>query len=175
MRHLVYNIPSPVKRDMLTHMIKRGMIPVVFALLLTGCSSEQPAPAPAKKAETKPPADETRRFPADGRESVEPVAAPLFGKDFLPGGNIAVYRKGAKSWKQFVIKNETAGQTAVLLGKFKDAMKNPKFIAHMGGYFGALDGAEFFVFPKGVWLAGTVGLPEKEADLAGRVMALRLD
>lgn len=157
-------------------MIKSGIATLCFTLGLAGCGTSEPPPPPAKKAaEAKPPADETRRFPAESRESVEPVAAPLFGKDFLPGGNIATYKKGGKTWKQFVIKNGDPGQTAVLLGKFKEAMKDPKFVAHMGGYFGTMDGADFFVFPKGVWLAGTVGLPEKEADLTGRIMALRLD
>ena len=45
----------------------------------------------------------------------------------------------------------------------------------MGGYFGMDGDQPFFVFPKGRWLVGTVGLPEKEADTAGRIMALRLD
>lgn len=111
----------------------------------------------------------------DGRESVEPVGGHLFGREFLPGGNIAVYRKGAKSWKQFVIKSDDAGQAAVLLSKLKDTLKEPKFVAHMGGYFGIDGDQPMFVFLKGRWLAGVVGLPEKEADMAGRVMALRLD
>jgi hypothetical protein len=146
-----------------------------LALILIGCSSSEPPVKPMQKAEAKPPADETRRFPAQDRESVEPVAAPLFGKDFLPGGNIATYKKAGKTWKQFVIKTGDVGQTAVLLGKFKDTLKDPKFIAHMGGYFGMDGDQQMFVFPKGLWLAGTVGLPEKEADLAGRNMAVRLD
>lgn len=156
-------------------MINSGIAALFLALLLTGCGASGPPPQPARKADPKPPADETRRFPAQDRESVEPVAGPLFGKDFLPGGNIAVYKKGGKTWKQFVIKNENAGQTAVLLGKFKDTLKDPKFIAHMGGYFGMDGDQQVFVFPKGLWLAGTVGLPETEADLAGRNMAVRLD
>ena len=148
---------------------------LLAALTLMGCGASEPAAAPVKKAEAKQPADETRRFPADGRESVEPTLGPLFGKDFLPGGNIAIYKKGGKTWKQFVIKNDDGGQTAVLLSKCKDALKDPKFIAHMGGYFGMDGDQPFFVFPKGRWLVGTVGLPEKEADTAGRIMALRLD
>jgi hypothetical protein len=152
---------------------------VAMAAMVCGCGvQEQGKPLPAevpRKAAAVAPADETRRFPMDGRETVEPMAGPLFGKDFLPGGNIATYKKGSKTWKQFVIKNEEPGQTAVLLGRMKDALKDPKFVAHMGGYFGMYGDEPFFVFPKGRWLAGTVGLPEKEADTAGRTMALRLD
>ena len=144
-----------------------------LAVMLYGCGGA--GVEVAKPVVMKAPADETRRFPLDGRESVEAVAGPLFGKGFLPGGNIAVYKKGAKTWKQFVIRNEDAGQTAVLLSKCRDALTDPKFIAHMGGYFGMDGGQPMFVFPKGRWLAGTVGLAEKDADIAGRVMALRLD
>jgi hypothetical protein len=162
-------------------MMRSGWLALAACLALVGCgggseSAKTGSPEPvARKAAAKAPADETRRFPADGREAVEPVAAPLFGKDFLPGGNIAVYKKAGKSWKQFVIKNDDGGQTAVLLGKFKDSLKDPKFVAHMGGYFGMDGDQPVFVFPKGRWLAGTVGLAEKEADTAGRIMALRLD
>ena len=152
------------------------VILIAAAALACGCVVHEER-KPELKAVAPPvlPADETRRFPMDGRESVEPMAGPLFGMGFLPGGNVAVYRKGGKTWKQFVVKTESAGETAVLLSKVKDALRGPKFVAHMGGYFGMAGDQPFFVFPKGRWLAGTVGLPEKEADTAGRVMALRLD
>jgi hypothetical protein len=93
----------------------------------------------------------------------------------LPGGNIAIYKKGGKTWKQFVIRAANPGDTAILLGRIKDGLKDPKFIAHMGGYYGMDGDTPFFAFPKGNWIAGVTGLPEKDADTAGRQMALRLD
>ena len=39
-----------------------------------------------------------------------------------------------------------------------------------------MDGAlPVYVFPKGAYLAGLVGLPEKDADLLARQFAARLD
>jgi len=159
-----------------------SLLPTALVLLLTSCGSSGPASPTAQKAEVPPsrvegpkPVDETRRFPMDGRENVEVVADHLFGKSYLPGGNIATYKKGGKTWKQFVIRAANPGDTAILLGRIKDGLKDPKFVAHMGGYFGMDGDTPLFAFPKGNWIAGVTGLPEKDADTAGRQMALRLD
>jgi hypothetical protein len=156
----------------------RAVLFFPLCVFVLACGS-QPAPqaeVPAAKAPTiTKPADETRRFPMDGREAVEVVEDQLLGKEYLPGGNIATYKKGGKTWRQFVIKANDPGQTAILLGRIKDGLKDPKFVAHMGGYFGMDGTTTLFAFPKGRWIAGVTGLPEKDADTAGRQMALRLD
>lgn len=140
------------------------------------CGGEQTA---EKKGPTKvqvaAPMDETRRFEMAGREKVEVVPDQLFGKSFLPGGNVASYEKGGKRWQQFVIKAKSPADTAILLGQFKDAMQQPKFVAHMGGYYGTDGARSYFVFPKGNWLAGVAGLPLEESDTIGRQMALLLN
>lgn len=151
------------------------------AVVLVSCggdaqkkAEEAPASAPAALKVAKP-VDETRRFPMDGREKVDVIEDHILGKDFLPGGNVAEYKKDGKTWKQFLIKADNPGQTAILLGRIKDSLKDPKFVAHMGGYYGMDGETPVFAFPKGRWIAGVTGLPEKDADTLGRQMALRLD
>ncbi len=158
----------------------RYLFPAAAALVLVSCGgdTQKPAPeAPAAPAAMKvaKPVDETRRFPMDGREKVDVVEDHILGKDFLPGGNVAEYKKDGKTWKQFLIKADNPGQTAILLGRIKDSLKDPKFVAHMGGYYGLDGDTPVFAFPKGRWIAGVTGLPEKDADTLGRQMALRLD
>jgi hypothetical protein len=157
-------------------MLSRVALLAALALMLSCGETAAPpkAAGPAPVAIAKP-SDETRRFPMDGRDTVDVVEDHLFAKDYLPGGNIAVYKKGGRTWKQFVIKADNPNQTAILLGRFKDGLKDPKFVAHMGGYFGMDGETPLFVFPKGRWIAGVTGLPETEADTLARQMALRLD
>lgn len=159
-----------------------ALLLLLTVLLLTSSCGESSKPA-GESAPTKAPSrisvaapvDETRRFPMDGRDKVDVIPDHLFGKDYLPGGNIAEYKKDGKTWQQFVIKADNPGQTAILLGRFKDGLKDPKFVAHMGGFYGMDGTTPMFVFPKGRWIAGVVGLPEKDADILGRQMAPRLD
>lgn len=149
---------------------------LLAALCLVGCSSEPkpaPAPAPAKKA-VRPP-DDTRRFPAQDRVDAKVVAEPLYGHDFLPGGNIATYKKGAQQYELFLVRASSPTDAAILLLDFKKALKDSKLIAHFGGYFGQDGSRPVFVFTKKNWLCGVVGLPEADADAAARPFAARLD
>jgi len=45
----------------------------------------------------------------------------------------------------------------------------------MGGYFGMDGAAPVYILQKGAFLAGFVGLPEKDADLLARQFAARLN
>lgn len=148
------------------------------ALLLAGCSAPEPAkPAAAAKpaAKAEMPFDETIKFPAKDRVEVKQFAAPLFGKPFLPGGNVAHYKRGAKEWDLFLVKASGADTAALLLLDFKKQMTNTHVVAHFGGFAGRDGGRPAFVFAKGRWLAGVLGLPEKEADLLARDFAARIN
>ena len=153
-----------------------------FALLLAGalaaCGGQPEAPAEqAEKAAPvvpKPP-DESRRFPADGRVKVDLVDANLLGKHYLPGGNLAEYERNGKKFRMFLAAAESPDAAAFLMLDFKNDLSDAKYVSHMGGYFGR-DGEEpVFVLQKGKYLAGVVGLDEKEADLTARELASRLD
>lgn len=128
-----------------------------------------PAPAAAK------PADESRRFPVAGRVSLRLVEDHVLGKDFLPGGNVAEYRQKGKAYQQFLVRAASAEAAGLLLFDFKSHLRDTKYLAHMGGYFGMDGETPVYLFQKGVFLAGFVGLPEKEADPLARQFAARLD
>jgi len=151
--------------------------PVLLLALLAACGGAPPkeqtqaAPAPAA---VKPP-DESRRFPLAGQVSMRLVDNHVLGKDFLPGGNVAEYRLKGKTYQQFLVRSASAESAALLLFDFKSHLRDARFLAHMGGYFG-MDGATpVYLFQKSVYLAGFVGLPEKEADPLARQFAARLD
>lgn len=153
------------------------LLPAALIAILCGCGSpppkEPPQAAPAPTAVK--PVDESRRFPVANRVTLRLVDDHVLGKDFLPGGNVAEYRSKAKTYQQFLVRSTTAEAAALLLFDYKGHLKDAKFLAHMGGYFG-MDGATpVYLFQKGVFLAGFVGLPEKEADVLARQFAARLD
>lgn len=150
---------------------------VVSAAVLVSCGSEpkQPASEPAKKAEAPKPADESRRFPQANLVDAKVVDDHLLGKSFMPGGTLAHYKKGKTEYDMFVARMPSATDAAVLLPDWRKALADAKLVPWFGGYFGQDNGRPVFVFTKDVWIAGVVGLPEKEADLQARALAARLD
>jgi len=148
---------------------------LMLALVLTGCGS--PPPVVEKKAPAAPvkPVDETRRFPVADQVSIELVNDKLLGKDFLPGGNLAQYKHGSKTYQQFLVHGKSPENAAVLLFDYKQTLRDAKFIAHMGGYFGFDGDRPVYLFAKKSVLAGIVGLPEKEADVVARQFAAHLE
>jgi hypothetical protein len=146
------------------------------AIALAGCSSApKPAPAPAPVKQAVRPPDDTRRFPAQDQVECKVVTGPLYGHDFLAGGNIATYRKGRQQYELFLVRTASPTGAAILLLDYKKALKDPKLIAHFGGYFGHDGARQAFVFTKTHWLCGVIGLPEAEADAVARTFAARLD
>jgi hypothetical protein len=152
-------------------------IPLLAALVLGGCGTSAP-PAPAKKAEAPKtvakPSDESRRFPSQNQVKMELVEQKMLGRDFLPGGNLAQYKRGNKTYQQFLIRASDANRAAILLLDLKNTLRDTKFIAHMGGIYGLDGDTPVYCFAKGVFLAGLIGLPEKEADPLAREFAARL-
>ena len=153
--------------------------PVAAALvMLTACGNSSPPQqqaaesAPAAKAK---PIDESRRFPLADQVSIQLVNDKMLGKDFLPGGNVAEYRRKGKSWEQFLVHSSNAEAAALLLFDFKNHLSDPKYLPHMGGYFGTDGTKPVYIFQKGAYLAGFVGLAEKDADPLARQFAARLN
>ena len=147
-----------------------------LAALLASCGSE-PNPAlsmPVKKAEAPKPADESRRFPTAGLVETKVVDKELLGKPFMPGGTLARYRKGKTEYEMFVARLPSALDAAILLPDWSKLLAGSKLIPTFGGYFGQDAGRPVFVFAKGAWIAGIVGLPEKEADRVARTLAGQL-
>ena len=151
--------------------------PAALFAMLCGCGGAPPkeqSEAASAPAAVKP-VDESRRFPLADRTSIQLVDNHVLGKDFLPGGNVAEYRRKGKTYQQFLVRSTSAESAALLMFDFKGHLKDAKYLAHMGGYFG-MDGATpVYMFQKSVFVAGFVGLPEKEADVLARQFATRLD
>lgn len=142
---------------------------------LAGCEPGQkstPASEPAKKA-ARPP-DLTRFFPMANRGDVKLEEDRLMGKDYLPGGNIAHYKNGAKEYDLFLLKTSGNEAAALLVFEFKGKLKDAKLIPHFGGYYGLDGNTKIFVFPKLAYLAGVAGLGEKDADGVARDFAARI-
>jgi len=146
------------------------------AALVALCACNSPPPREAVTIALAPkPADEGRRFPMAGQVSMKLVEDQLLGKNFLPGGNLAEYRQKGKTYQQFLVRSSSPEAAAILLFDFKSHLQDAKYLAHMGGYFG-MDGTQpVYMFQKGPYLAGFVGLPEKEADPLARQFAARLN
>ncbi len=128
-----------------------------------------------KKAEAPKPADESRRFPSANLVDTQVIARQLLDKSFMPGGTLANYRKGNTAYSMFVAKLPAPTDAALLLLDWKKALTGARLIPSFGGYFGQDGGRPVFVFTKGSWIAGVAGLPERDADLAARSLASRLN
>ncbi len=148
---------------------------MTMIVALSGCGVPSEQPPPKKAAEpVSAPSDESHRFPSQDRVKAEIVNDHLLGKDFLPGGNLAEYTRAGKTYQLFLIEAKSPRAAALLMNDHQKTLSNAKFIAHMGGYFG-LDGDQpVYIFAKGKWLAGLVGLPQEKADLIAREFAARL-
>jgi hypothetical protein len=152
--------------------MKRAISLGLIVLLACGCPPTEPA-AKSEAPKPKPP-DETRRFPLEGRVSMELVEDRLLDKDYLPGGNLAVYEKDGKRYQLFLIVLRDADAASLRLFDLKDKLADAKFVASFGGYYGLDGDTPWFVFSKTNHLAGVVGLSEADADTVARGFAARI-
>lgn len=162
----------------------RYALPIVlFVLSLSGCgggsgggeSKQATAPAAAAPARTAVrPADETRHFPPADRVDVKIVDDKILGRDFLPGGNLATYKKGGAEYQMFLVKAKDTTEPALWLLDLKKQMTGAKLNAGFGGYYGMDSGKPLFAFTKNNYLAGVIGLSEKQSDSVARELAVRI-
>ena len=105
---------------------------------------------------------------------MELVDDNLLGQEYLPGGNLASYENGGKSYQLFLTAFADNEKSAFALLDAQEALTEAKFVASFGGYYGLEGGTPWFVFGKGKHFAGVVGLPQDEADLVAREFAARI-
>ncbi len=150
---------------------------VAALLVMLSACGEAPKPASAtpRKIEAPKPTDESRRFPKANLVETVVVDKELLGKPFMPGGTIARYKKGRAEYEMFIAKLPDATAAAFLLLDWQKALNGAKLNPGFGGYFGMDGKRPVFVFPKGAWMAGVAGLPEKEADAQARILASLID
>ncbi len=140
-------------------------------LALVSCGEGPTRSTRAEKAAEKPPADESALFPLTGLAGSKVVAGHLLGKSFLPGGTIADYEKG---YRLFAIREASAQKASFTLLDFKKDLTTPKYLAHMGGFFGMDRDKPLYVFAKGPVIAGVIGLPYERADIVARQFAAKI-
>jgi hypothetical protein len=117
------------------------------------------------------PADDfSRYFPLRERTAIHDVAGHLLNNASLPAGVLAEY----KTCQLFLTRTASAEKAAFLLLDYKKTLKDPKYLAHMGGFFGMDAGRPAYVFAKGPYLAGVVGLAQDKADPIAREFAARI-
>jgi len=155
----------------------RLLLVPLAAILLASCSSDSKQAGPATPVQAPPtkPTDESRRFPMANQVSTKVVDNHLLDKSFMPGGTLAHYKQRKVEYDLFVAKLPTATDAAILLLDWKRAMPDAELVPSFGGYFGTDSGRPLFVFPRGAWIAGIAGLPQKQADTEARILAARLD
>jgi hypothetical protein len=144
----------------------------IGVIALAGCSS-----APEKKAEAPAPPpvkDNTAKLLPLNRTSAKVVPDHLLGRTALPGGTIGEYDAAGLKYQLFIIETDSAQTAAILLLDLKATLKDPAYIAYMGGYFGTDANGAVYVFAKAKYLAGVVGLSEDRADPIARQLAARL-
>jgi hypothetical protein len=141
---------------------------------LSSCGSEPKTPVVVKQEPVKPP-DESRRFPQANLVSSEVVMTGLMGHSFMPGGTVGHFKKRRLQYDMFLAKANTPTDAAILLLSWDKAMTDAKLVPSFGGYFGKDGDRPAFVFTKGAWITGIVGLQQKEADAEARVLASRIE
>jgi hypothetical protein len=139
---------------------------VQFPAACTGASAE---------SRSSKPAGESRCFPKANLVETKVVDKEFLGKPFMPGGTLVRYKKGKTEYEMFAARLPSALDAAILLPDWDKALAGSKLIPSFGGYFGQDSGRSVFVFSKGAWIAGIVGLPGKEADLTARTLAGQLN
>jgi hypothetical protein len=142
--------------------------------IFTACSGSAPAPKTQIVTSHAPPTDLSQKFSSAGQKNMQLVPDHLLGKDFMPGGNLAEYQTDSGEFQLFLLEMGDAKAAAFMLLDWKNVMPEAQYIAHMGGYFGHDKGKPVYVFSKGQYLAGVIGLPEQKADVEARRFAERL-
>ena len=97
------------------------------------------------------------------------------GQPFLPGGTVARYRRGKLEYEMFLARLPSPTDAAIALLDWKKTLSNPQLIPAFGAYYGKDSGRPVFVFTKGSWMAGIVGLELNDADPPARILAGQID
>jgi hypothetical protein len=116
-------------------------------------------------------AAEFRFFPVTGRKSITDMQDHAFHNPKLPPGVVAEY----DGYQLFLIRTANNQKAAFLLLDYKKMLQAPRYLPNMGGFYG-MDSANRpnYVFAKGPFLAGVVGLDQDKADPVARTFAGRI-
>jgi hypothetical protein len=112
-----------------------------------------------------------RCFPLTGRTSIKEVPNHLFSNPALPPGILADY----DGYQLFLIRTANNQKAAFTLMDYNKLLQAPKYLPNMGGYYGTDSSRRpNYVFAKGPFVAGVLGLEEAKADPIARSFAGRI-
>ena len=100
--------------------------------------------------------------------------AHLIAPSISAGGVAGTYKDTKGAYQQMLVRLPTTEKAAFLLLDVKKLMTAPRYLPHIGGFFGQKEGKPFYVFAKGPFLAVIEGKPEPEAEVLARIFAARL-
>ena len=144
---------------------------------LSSCGTQAPSRpvADAKPPQAATTKDETNLFPPAGRVATQVYPDHMMNKQFLPGGTMAEYRtENNMEYRAFVVHLADGRNASFLLEDYKKVLQNSKPAPGQSSYFGTDNGQPTYVFVRGPYLAGIVGLPEDRAQVAARQLADKL-
>ena len=145
-------------------------------LILSGCGTSEPTrpTANAQPPQTFTTKDETSLFPPAGRVATQVYPDHMMNKQFLPGGTMAEYRGDRGEYRAFVVHLMDGKKASFLLDDYKKVLQNPDYSAEKATCFGTDNGQMTYVFVRGPYLAGIVGLPKDQAEAAAHQLADKL-
>jgi hypothetical protein len=121
-----------------------------------------------------PPTDLRTKFPQAGLTRMEMVADHLLGKEYLPGGNIADYNTNVGVYQMFLIKEKDTTKAANLILDWRATHTDLQYMPTIGAYYGLDNGTPVYLFSKGLFVGGLVGLDANDANLQALGLAARL-
>ena len=146
----------------------------VALLAVAGCSGTAPEATQEEAQPARPLEeirDETHRFQKDGLVEAKVMPDHVGGKDFMPGGNHAMYEKAGKQYEVFFTMRRNNEQAMFLAMDYRDQLADHKFVPHFGGFYGIDGETPTLVFQKNKYVVVVAGLELEDADHAGRIIA----
>lgn len=112
-----------------------------------------------------------RCFPVTGRTAIKEIPNHLFNNQAFPSGILADYN----GYQLFLMRTPSNQKAAFLLLDYKKILRAPRYLPNMGGFYGT-DSTDRpnYVFAKGPFLAGVLGLDAEKADPIAREFAGRI-
>ena len=139
---------------------------VLAAILGSGCGRSSEANSqPPKEATTK---DESSLFLSAGRVATQVYPDHMMNKQFLPGGTMAEFQGDKGEYREFLVHLQDGKKAAFLLQDYKKVLQNTADNTDGAAYFGTDDGQPTYVFVRGPYLAGIVGLSQDQAQAVAK-------
>ena len=157
--------------------MKYRLFTIAAAALVLGACGSGPTDRPSANAQPPKPAttkDESSLFPSDGRVATQVYPDHMMNKPFLPGGTMAEFKGDKGEYREFLVHLADWTKASFLLQDYKNVLHNTAILPDQAACFGTDDGQPTYVFVRGPYLAGIVGLPKDQAQAVAKQLADKL-